>query len=409
MINRKIIYEDLKSKLEKVGFIFQKDQKPYLQKRKELELVFEHPSLLREFQLNGFSINAKKFYLKPLSDEENSEIGLVTGKTSPLNKIKDFIKPNTIDSFDDNSAWTNSENEFTLDILLNQINLYINTPKNPIEKFYKSYLLTWNPSKWEWKDFKNKIENLEKRGSIEERWSCGNSKSIKKGDRIFLTRLGNEPRGIIGSGYAISSPYLESHWDGSPGKNSNYINFEFDILIDPDRDQFFDKEFLDKIDPNHIQQWFPQQSGISINNELIDSLETSWFEFFSKNIRIGQNLVLSDSNIDLNQAYVEGKSKEVLLTRYERNPLARKRSLEYHGYSCKICDFNFELNFGEIRRGFIHVHHVNPISTIGQEYSINPIVDLIPVCPNCHAMIHSKTPAYSIEEIKIIRQSNEDS
>ncbi|TGN19542.1 restriction endonuclease [Leptospira idonii] len=110
---------------------------------------------------------------------------------------------------------------------------------------------------------------------------------------------------------------------------------------------------------------------------------------------------------DSNKSYFEGKSKEVLLTQYERNPAARKKSLEYHGFSCKICGFNFEQHFGEVGRGFIHVHHINPISTIAQKYQINPIEDLIPVCPNCHAMIHSKIPAYSITEIKNIRQINE--
>lgn len=55
--------------------------------------------------------------------------------------------------------------------------------------------------------------------------------------------------------------------------------------------------------------------------------------------------------------------------------------------------------------GFIHVHHINQISDIGKEYEVDPIKDLIPVCPNCHAMIHSKRPAFTIEEIKEIRKT----
>ena len=70
-----------------------------------------------------------------------------------------------------------------------------------------------------------------------------------------------------------------------------------------------------------------------------------------------------------------------------------------------MCEFNFEDHFGEVGQGFIHVHHINQISDIGKEYEVDPIKDLIPVCPNCHAMIHSKRPAFTIEEIKKIRKT----
>ena len=56
--------------------------------------------------------------------------------------------------------------------------------------------------------------------------------------------------------------------------------------------------------------------------------------------------------------------------------------------------------YGEIGKNFIHVHHVVDISIIGNEYELNPISDLIPVCPNCPAMLHKKKPAYLLEEIK---------
>ena len=50
--------------------------------------------------------------------------------------------------------------------------------------------------------------------------------------------------------------------------------------------------------------------------------------------------------------------------------------------------------------GFIHIHHVIDISIIGKEYEINPKNDLVPVCPNCHAMLHKQKPALSVEELK---------
>lgn len=64
-----------------------------------------------------------------------------------------------------------------------------------------------------------------------------------------------------------------------------------------------------------------------------------------------------------------------------------------------ICDFSFEEKYGEIGRGFIHVHHLTAISSIGKEHKLNPIIDLRPVCPNCHSMIHKRLDPFSIEEI----------
>lgn len=96
----------------------------------------------------------------------------------------------------------------------------------------------------------------------------------------------------------------------------------------------------------------------------------------------------------------EGKLYEITLTRHERNPKARKKCLEHYGTDCYVCGFNFEQVFGEIGKDFIHVHHLLPLSEISQEYEVDPINDLRPVCPNCHAMIHKNNPPFTIEEIK---------
>lgn len=402
MADRKSIFDGLKFRLEQVGFQFEREQKPHLQKRKEFELVFTHPTLVEKLELNGYKVNAKKFYIKPLTDDENCEIGLVTGKSSPLYKLKEFCRPNTIDSFDETPAWTNREHDYAIDNLLNEINNYVQSSTIPLNRNINTFLFTWNPVKWQWTDLQDSIDHLEKIGYFEGRWSCSNSKNIKKGDRVFLVRLKQEPKGLMGSGYAKSSPYAAPHWDGTPGKSTHYIDIEFDILIDPASNSIFGKDLLEMIDQKNLQQWFPQQSGIAIKDEIIDELEASWFDFITKNKLIG-NSFLSNDVTEVVESYTEGKSKELLQTRYERNPQARKMCLAHYGYSCQICDFNFEYYFGEVGRGFIHVHHINPIATIGQEYKIDPKNDLIPVCPNCHAMIHSKRPAFTIEEIRKIR------
>ncbi|MCC5803802.1 DUF3427 domain-containing protein [Rossellomorea vietnamensis] len=104
--------------------------------------------------------------------------------------------------------------------------------------------------------------------------------------------------------------------------------------------------------------------------------------------------------------YVEGITKQITVNLYERNPVARKKCIDYYGLNCSICNFNFEDHYGKIGKDFIHVHHLVELSSIGKEYEVDPIKDLIPLCPNCHAMLHKRRPTYSIDELKKIIQLN---
>ncbi|MEG3845131.1 DUF3427 domain-containing protein [Microcoleus sp. herbarium14] len=98
----------------------------------------------------------------------------------------------------------------------------------------------------------------------------------------------------------------------------------------------------------------------------------------------------------------EGTVCKVSVNAYERNPVVRQKCIEHYGATCYVCCFNFGKVFGELGDGFIHIHHLRPLSEIGEEYEVNPVEDLRPVCPNCHAMIHRRSPPLTIEEIKAL-------
>lgn len=103
----------------------------------------------------------------------------------------------------------------------------------------------------------------------------------------------------------------------------------------------------------------------------------------------------------------EGHASQVFVNRYERNTEARKKCIDLKGCKCAVCGMDFEEKYGAIGHGFIHIHHTTPISSIGKDYQINYEKDLVPVCPNCHAMLHRKNPPYTIEELKeLITLSN---
>ena len=68
---------------------------------------------------------------------------------------------------------------------------------------------------------------------------------------------------------------------------------------------------------------------------------------------------------------------------------------KYGRVTCQICGFDFGKFYGPEYANKIHFHHKKPLYEIKKEYVINPIKDLLPVCPNCHMVLHTN------EEIRI--------
>lgn len=104
--------------------------------------------------------------------------------------------------------------------------------------------------------------------------------------------------------------------------------------------------------------------------------------------------------VETNQPLREGASQTVTVNAYERNPVARAKCLAHHGHACIVCAFSFEAAYGPIGKDYIHVHHLTPLSEIKREYVVDPVEDLVPVCPNCHAMIHRTRPAQTLEGLR---------
>ena len=100
------------------------------------------------------------------------------------------------------------------------------------------------------------------------------------------------------------------------------------------------------------------------------------------------------------ETFTEGGVTRVPVNRYERDNKARQRCIEKHGSICAVCGFDFAATYGDGMRGFIHVHHVKPLCEIRDNYEVNPTTDLIPVCPNCHAVIHSRRPPLTPDAVR---------
>jgi hypothetical protein len=103
---------------------------------------------------------------------------------------------------------------------------------------------------------------------------------------------------------------------------------------------------------------------------------------------------------------VEGAVRSITVNAYERNPQARRQCIDAHGTICCICGFSFGAVYGKVADGYIHVHHLRPLSQVNGEYVVDPVKDLRPVCPNCHAVLHLGGECRSIEEVKRMVEDN---
>ena len=104
--------------------------------------------------------------------------------------------------------------------------------------------------------------------------------------------------------------------------------------------------------------------------------------------------------------FTEGSVCQRTVNAYERNPVARNRCIKHHGTNCCICGFSFGAVYGEEATGYIHVHHLRPLAEIGREYVVDPVEDLRPVCPNCHAVVHLGGRCRTTDEVKRLLERN---
>lgn len=148
-------------------------------------------------------------------------------------------------------------------------------------------------------------------------------------------------------------------------------------------------------------EFTPEDFTGGIKSKCVKLLTNQGFE-----IRIKKGKAYFSTNNDhpdelhSTDQFWEGSTKQITVNLYERDIDARKSAIAHHGTNCQVCNIDFCKIYGEIGEGFIHIHHLIPLSTIKENYRVDPIKDLIPVCPNCHAMLHKRIPPFTPEELK---------
>jgi hypothetical protein len=171
---------------------------------------------------------------------------------------------------------------------------------------------------------------------------------------------------------------------------------------------YFDANSIRVFDPvgaDKLKQVWPTFSGLGNAPLALDPERYPEFERLLKGVRSPGQIVSLPEEVVSTGPLTEGAVTQIRINAYERNPEARRRCIEYHKPICAICRFDFGVVYGPAAEGFIHVHHLVPLSEIGTVYEVDPIRDLLPVCPNCHSVIHLGGGCRSIDEVKAMLAS----
>lgn len=265
-----------------------------------------------------------------------------------------------------------------------------------------AYLLTWNPKNWHWAELPSVARNVADGLSVEQRWSCGNSRSIAVGSPVFLLRQGVEPKGIVASGWVTKAPFSAPHWNSARaanGEQAHFIMFAADTLLDSEVTKPFDlRDYtsgsLSKVPVN------ARSSGSSIPDSVALALSDAWSTYLGVD---KQHLGKGDPELgamegELKHSFVRHRARERALREAK---LAEARTKSADGrVRCEVpgCHFDFEATYGHAGAGFAHVHHLRPLAEASSP-TLTRLEDLAVVCANCHAVIHRGGACRSIETL----------
>ncbi|MEI9907207.1 MAG: HNH endonuclease [Actinomycetota bacterium] len=262
-------------------------------------------------------------------------------------------------------------------------------------------LLTWNRDDveaWPLEDYEKDRRRVDLGKPPKVTWSVGNRVNIPAGTKCFMLVQGNKyPKGLVGFGITTCEPYKGRHWNPAKKGLTGYVEVKWAKLL-PVQDVIPVSLLMKRVPEipwmGKEKGWI-QGSGYQVSEKSERKLLEVWKD------QSGIEEIPEPGELSPKD-YIEGGSRTIVVNRYERDPKARAACLAHHGNLCAACGFDSVKFYGpEIGQGVIHVHHVTPMSMQEKtSYKINPVKDLIPLCPNCHNAIHKTNPIPSPAQLK---------
>ena len=224
---------------------------------------------------------------------------------------------------------------------------------------------------------------------------------LHEGDVVYIWRSDGGNRGtggVVAKTVAISKPYnideadnRSEHWTEDYVPNE-FASIDLEVL---DVDLAPHIKRLDLLENEQLSNMLilknPVNTNYLISEEHAALLQKLWD---------GPSVEDDLQAMEVENGHIEGKLQTYYGQRYERNAENRRMAIEIHGTTCQACGFDFEEVYGERGRNFIEVHHIKPLH-VTKETHVNPETDLVPLCANCHRMIH-RDPQHvlTVEELK---------
>ena len=140
----------------------------------------------------------------------------------------------------------------------------------------KTWLLSWNPTKWDWDTLAADRAATMANEKADNQWRCSSTKP-SEGDRVFLIRTGTAPKGVVAVGKVTRASYETEHWEqvrADAGETPRFINVALDSVRDATADDIVTLEDLQSREPG--QEWNPPSSGIEIKSKAAQTLERLW-------------------------------------------------------------------------------------------------------------------------------------
>jgi 5-methylcytosine-specific restriction protein A len=238
-------------------------------------------------------------------------------------------------------------------------------------------ILGWNPREWSRWDYHAAVEQVAVSGRFLHRWNLGPSWRILPETEVWLLLQGSNDAGcgLIGHGVVMSAP-VETLGLEDSGTRDGYVSIAFDALL----------PFGEQVRPDILSAavpgvpWGDAAVGpVAVPPPAEPDLRRLWRE--QGPAPAGPAELVPGTCPPDAVARIEAN-------RYERDADARRICLAFHGTSCAACGFSFEVSYGNAAVNAIEVHHLVPPAMLQGRYGLDPVADLVPLCPNCHAVAH---------------------
>lgn len=249
-------------------------------------------------------------------------------------------------------------------------------------------IIAWNPEESQWGGtYAADVERVRRIGIHRQTWTLRTSISVDIGSDVWLLVRGRHQamRGLVGHG-TLAGIRRPPH----VADTAMVLDIDFDLLL----------SHGDQLGFPQVAARLPiikaEFQSLVINGAEERAVREMWAE--ANGPEAGSVAPIPGA---LPAAFIKRTPAVVV----EQDPDLRMVALAHRGEACHACDLDFEPAYGLSGSNLIQVHLITPLAHIDEEYEPDPLVDLVPLCPTCHVVAHSRWPQpYSVEEIRTMRR-----